>query len=342
MNVDIRIAVDFWHHPKTKKLIRRLGLEGARSLQILWTWTAANRPSGVLSGMDEEDIELAADWQGDVGAFISALKEMHWIDKTSEGYALHEWIEHNPWVADDENRSNKARLAKLQQVNSAAYNKCVKEGKTGLTKSEYETLKLYCANDEHLNSECTANAERTQSDGKTNAERNASETPAPSPSPNPSLIKDNTPLTPQRGDEVRGKKETIADILKEQPQELAEPLMEFVRHRRNLKKPLTPHALRLQISNLQKLASGNLDRQKFLIEHAIMNGWQGIYEPKDDVSHVPRPTTVAQQRQQERQVMAQMLLADGDRKRAEEKRDAHGNRIVTNADGTQLTLPPGW
>ena len=78
---------------------------------------------------------------------------------------------------------------------------------------------------------------------------------------------------------------------------------------------------------------------KYKNHYATILNWE---RKANDASHVPRPTTVAQQRQQERQVMAQMLLADGDRKRAEEKRDANGNRIVTNADGTQLTLPPGW
>ena len=37
MNTDIRLAVGFWQHPKTRKTIRRLGLEGIRSLQVLWT-----------------------------------------------------------------------------------------------------------------------------------------------------------------------------------------------------------------------------------------------------------------------------------------------------------------
>ena len=61
MNTDIRIAIDFWQHPKTKKLIRRVGIEGIRSLQILWTWAANNKSDGDLAGLDEEDIELAAE-----------------------------------------------------------------------------------------------------------------------------------------------------------------------------------------------------------------------------------------------------------------------------------------
>lgn len=331
MNTDIRIAIDFWQHPKTKKLIRRVGIEGIRSLQILWTWAANNKSDGNLAGLDEEDIELAADWQGDIGVFFKALVEVRWIDETDSGYALHEWLEHNPWVADDENRSNKARLSKLQQVNAAAYNKCVQEGKTGLTKEEYESLKGYSANAEQKDGDCnhkekqensgqSATAERPQSDRKATAEGNASETLAPKPSPIPTVL--NTPLSPKgdippRGETAKAKKETIAQVIDEQAGILRAPLIEFVEHRKRLRKGLTPHALRLCIQKLESLAPGNLDRQKYLVEYAIMSGWQTFFEPKEDK---PRPSqqgylTEAERRQAHndavcRQVAAELEAAD--------------------------------
>ena len=67
MNTDIRIDGEFLDHPKTQKLIRRLGLEGLFSLQALWIWCAKNRPDGDLSGMDDEDIAIAARWTGNAG-----------------------------------------------------------------------------------------------------------------------------------------------------------------------------------------------------------------------------------------------------------------------------------
>lgn len=346
MNIDFRISVDFWQHPKTKKLIRRTGLEGVRSLQILWAWTACNRSSGVLSDMDEEDIELAADWQGDIGTFIAALKEMHWIDETPEGYVLHEWLEHNPWVADDENRSNKARLSKLQQVNPAAYDKCVNEGKTGLTKAEYETLKAYCADDERISSNRTATAQRPHSDRKINAERNASETLAPSPSP----VKLNTPLSsnedipPQGEVSSKGKrKETITSVLDEQPQELIPALTEFVNHRKSIKKPLTAHALRLNIKDLQRLAPGDIQKQKELIEYAIKKGWQGFYLPNEEqqyanAAHVPRAANFSQQLRLEQDMQAKALLAASQRRN--ENAQLIGDGRTDNE--AELALPPEW
>ena len=64
---DIRFSVNFWQHPKTIKLTRKGGLEAVRSLQILWCFCAQERTDGILSGMDVDDIEIAADWRGEPG-----------------------------------------------------------------------------------------------------------------------------------------------------------------------------------------------------------------------------------------------------------------------------------
>ena len=63
---------------------------------------------------------------------------------------------------------------------------------------------------------------------------------------------------------------------------------------------------------------------------------------KTQAQHVPRASTVAQQRQQERQIQARMLLADREQRRQAEEKNAQGQRYVTNPDGTKLALPPGW
>lgn len=112
MNSDIRLAVGFWQHPKTRKLAKRLGLEGVRSLQILWLWASQNKPDGDLSGMDWEDVELAADWTGEERAFFDYCLGV-WIDETPEGYVLHDWAEHNPWQAEAEARKEQARANAL-------------------------------------------------------------------------------------------------------------------------------------------------------------------------------------------------------------------------------------
>lgn len=128
MNSDIRLSVGFWEHPKTVKLTRRLGLEGVRSLQILWLWATQNRPDGVLSGMDAEDIEIAAKWTGEPSALYAVLIELRFVDMTtpSDGseppvHSLHGWAKHNSWQAEAEARSEAARkAAKARWANAKA------------------------------------------------------------------------------------------------------------------------------------------------------------------------------------------------------------------------------
>ena len=97
--IDARIAVGLPAHPKTKKLIRRVGEAGAWRLVCLFLWVAQSRPDGDLAGMSGEDVELAADWQGEEGAFIKALLEVGFVDGKEGAYSIHSWQEHNPWAA---------------------------------------------------------------------------------------------------------------------------------------------------------------------------------------------------------------------------------------------------
>ena len=166
MNTDIRLSVGFWQHPKTKKLARRLGLEAVRSLQILWLWAAQNRPDGNLSGMDWEDIELAADWQGEEQAFFTACLGA-FLDETDGGFVLHDWTEHNPWQAESEARSDAARKAALARWGNAPA-------------SEAQCAKNAPASKTHMRKQCARNAP-------------ASDAQCPSPFPSKKNINTYTP-----------------------------------------------------------------------------------------------------------------------------------------------------
>lgn len=211
MSADIRLSVGFWDHPKTRKLIKRLGLESVRSLQILWMWCAQNRPNGMLAGMDAEDIELAAQWGGEEGKFFKVLLELRWIDETPDGHVLHEWEQHNPWASGTESRSGKARLSRLSQIAPDAYRQCVAAGKTELTPEEYAVLKDSTPATEQQNASSTpANTYNTLGESPANA----SATPAPAPAPSlsiknitrdKSLVSAAEPLTPPPSGEIAGK-----------------------------------------------------------------------------------------------------------------------------------------
>ncbi len=189
MNSDIRLSVGFWQHPKTKKTVKRLGLEGIRSLQTLWLWAAVNRPDGMLTGMDWEDIELAADWHGEERAFFDLCLGM-WLDQTENVPALHNWQKHNPWQAEAEARSDASRLSRMAGTFPKEYQLLVKAGVSGVTKEEYETIRK-C--DDRLTT-----VKRILS-------KRASPAPSPSPDPEPETKRhENTQSSLGNGDPTRG------------------------------------------------------------------------------------------------------------------------------------------
>lgn len=109
MPADARIATSLPSHPKTKKLIKRLGEGAAWTLVRLFLWVSDNKPDGDLSGMTDEDIELAVDWSGSEGTFVATLVEVGFLDGDQDERCLHDWHEHNPWAASATDRAAKAK-----------------------------------------------------------------------------------------------------------------------------------------------------------------------------------------------------------------------------------------
>jgi hypothetical protein len=109
MNTDIRISLDLFSNIKIKRLMRALGHAGLTSLFRLWIYTAQRRSDGVLVGMDSDDIEAAADWDGEPGAFVETLVAVKLLDRDGGTYAIHDWEANNPWAAGAARRSEKAR-----------------------------------------------------------------------------------------------------------------------------------------------------------------------------------------------------------------------------------------
>ena len=174
MNTDIRISVEFWDHPKTVKLERRLGLEAIKHLQILWVWTAKNKPDGFLEGFDQEDIEIASKWCKEAGVFSQTLVDLKWIEKQTNGYLIHDWKDHNAWAADADIRGDKARFSRLAKTHPEAYEMLRSGGIHSISKENYEKM--------------IKNSDRSTF-------VNASLTPAPAPAPAPSPSPTNKNLT---------------------------------------------------------------------------------------------------------------------------------------------------
>lgn len=57
--------------------------------------------------------------------------------------------------------------------------------------------------------------------------------------------------------------------------------VEFIKMRKRIKAPLTSYALYLNMNDAYKLAEGNLDIMKAIIEQSIKNSWKGIFPLQD-------------------------------------------------------------
>jgi hypothetical protein len=171
MSTDARISTGFPNHPKTKKLIHRLGQQAAWNLVCLFLSTAVNKSDGDLAGMSVEDIELAAEWKGAEGKFVETLVELRFLDGQMGTYSVHDWEEHNPWAAGTKQRSAKAKWNAAKRHHGEAFaNSAV---------PEYACVRHAPSSDASI----AASSASSASSPSSNA---SSTTPSPSPSPSPS------------------------------------------------------------------------------------------------------------------------------------------------------------
>lgn len=116
---DIRLSAGLPSHPKVRKLLRALGPAAGWSWVVLLIWTGTNRSNGDLGGLDVDDLEIAADWTGEAGAFIRTLRELRMLDGQDLHHRIHDWAEHNPYAAGREARRVKAKFAADARWNPA-------------------------------------------------------------------------------------------------------------------------------------------------------------------------------------------------------------------------------
>ena len=81
---------------------------------------------------------------------------------------------------------------------------------------------------------------------------------------------------------TKEKEKSIDEVIAAQKEKLQEPLREFVKMRKSIKKPITTHGLELVISKLRKLSGGHISVAEEIINQSIMNGWQGVFALKEE------------------------------------------------------------
>lgn len=82
--------------------------------------------------------------------------------------------------------------------------------------------------------------------------------------------------------EERKKGSTYDDILNAvNDPELKDLYIEYIKMRKMIKAPLTDRALKMLIAKVNELEPADVNRQKQLLETAIMNNWKSVYPLKD-------------------------------------------------------------
>lgn len=173
MNSDYRVSVTWRDSLKRKKLLRKLGPEAVLAVMDLWSVTAEQRPDGVLQGWNADDIELQISWDGKPGELVSVLVDLGLLDmeKQSNTYIIHDWMQWNSWAAGAARRSESARAA-----SEARWNKKCSEYTEGNAPSMPEA----CS--EHADGNADGNADGVQGGMHDDALGNAPYLTLPNPS----------------------------------------------------------------------------------------------------------------------------------------------------------------
>lgn len=93
----------------------------------------------------------------------------------------------------------------------------------------------------------------------------------------------NTPTNTERKRKKESNPTSYDEILSQISDEgLRDKYYEYIKMRTLIKAKMTDHALTLLISKVEKLEPNNIERQKLLLETAIMNNWKSVYPLKDN------------------------------------------------------------
>ena len=94
----------------------------------------------------------------------------------------------------------------------------------------------------------------------------------------------NTSILNKRKEKEAHASKSIDDVIAEQDIELQEPLQDFVKMRKAIKKPITTKGLELAVKKLWQMAKSTAEAIE-IINQSIMNSWQSFYAIKDNRTH---------------------------------------------------------
>ena len=141
---DIRLKLDVLEHPKIRELQDifeeiepRLGAVAFCSWLRLIIHAARNCQDGHLK-MTTRRLKSTARWTGSGDQFAGALVEVGLLEKTDEGFLLHDWADHQEYVANTSLRVAKAKKAAAARWSGEKEGVNEQENATSIPGASYE------------------------------------------------------------------------------------------------------------------------------------------------------------------------------------------------------------
>lgn len=294
---DIRLKLDVLEHPKIRELEQifdeiepRLGAVAFCSWLRLVIHAARNCQDGHLK-MTSRRLGSTARWTGSGDQFAGVLIEVGLLEKTNDGFLLHDWADHQSYVA-----ATAQRVAKAKKAAAARW----ADEKEGVNQQENATSMLR-ASYEHANSE-SSNAP-TLTNTLTNTLTRDLDANATSMLPSylasvehaPSITQSVSPETPEPKDLIRWFNENCCPPFKASktfgrvPLAAVDRLLMFLREtygvnmdeRREFERFMRKAVKAYQSTDSIPCSWGLLNVCKEENMHKILDG---VYEPRDDAS----------------------------------------------------------
>lgn len=121
----LNIDLDYFEHPKTRRLVAILG-RGAELLPVrLWAFCGKfHYEDGALSGYAPAEIEAVAGWWGAEGEMVQAMIKVGFmdIDSESSNYRMHNWESHQGHIGSLKQRAKDAAQKRWNKIKNAPSN----------------------------------------------------------------------------------------------------------------------------------------------------------------------------------------------------------------------------
>jgi hypothetical protein len=119
LNVDL----DYFDHPKTKRLVGLLG-RGSDVLPIrLWAYCGKyHAVDGRLTGYAAQEIESIVGWWGQKGEMMPAMLRCGFAELDGDTYVIHDWVEHQGHIEAYKQRAKIANAARRAKVIASCSN----------------------------------------------------------------------------------------------------------------------------------------------------------------------------------------------------------------------------